>query len=435
VIAPGTFWIDTALGPCGLSFSQVGLTAIALPEPTEREAREVRARIASARTARVPPFVRKAAALLARHLSGKPQDLSPLQLDLSAHPAFRRRVYEAARTIAPGSTVSYGELARALGAPKAARAVGQALAKNPLLLAVPCHRVLGANGKPGGFSAPGGAGQKKRLLALEGVDLARAGGLAEEPRERSADAVIARAARRSGRAGKDAVVPQTPELPSLFRSGGGLAIDSARVVRLLSRKDPALGRAVKLAGPFRMRHSSMHSPFEALATSIVYQQLNGKAAATILSRVVALFAPRAFPRPSDILATADDRLRGAGLSRGKTAAIKDLAAKTLAGVVPPLEQLVSMGDEEIVERLTEVRGIGRWTVEMLLMFRLGRPDVLPATDYGVRKGFARLQGLDELPDPKELLAHGEAWRPFRTVASWYLWRICELPAEVVLRPG
>ncbi|GAC1605559.1 MAG: DNA-3-methyladenine glycosylase [Myxococcales bacterium] len=210
----------------------------------------------------------------------------------------------------------------------------------------------------------------------------------------------------------------------MYKRKGGVA-------RTLARKDPALGRAMRLVGPFQMRHSSMHSPFEALATSIVYQQLTGKAAATILSRVVALFAPP-FPRPADLLATPDEKLRAAGLSRGKAAALKDLAQKTLDGLVPGLPELAAMEEEAIVERLTAVRGIGRWTVEMLLMFRLGRPDVLPATDYGVRKGFARAFGLAELPSPGQLLAHGEKWRPWRTVASWYLWRVTELPDEIVL---
>jgi methylated-DNA-[protein]-cysteine S-methyltransferase len=389
-----SLWIDTAVGPCELSFSQQGLTSIALPQPTERETRQLRELIVAGARAKVPGFVRKAAVLLARQLAGKPQDLSGLVLDLTAQPAFRRRVYEAARAIASGSTTTYGDLARTLGAPGAARAVGQALAKNPLLIAVPCHRVLGARGKPGGFSAPGGTAQKERLLRLEGVELLGAGAARE--------------------------VPASP----------GFAFDAAKVVRALSRKDPALGRAMRLVGPFQMQPPSMSSPFEALARSIVYQQLTGKAAATILSRVVALFEPP-FPRPQDLIAARDETLRSAGLSRNKTAALKDLAEQTLAGVVPGFSELAAMEEEAIIERLTAVRGIGRWTVEMLLMFRLGRPDVLPATDYGVRKGFARAHGLAALPSPKELLAHGERWRPWRTVASWYLWRVAELPDELL----
>jgi 3-methyladenine DNA glycosylase/8-oxoguanine DNA glycosylase len=236
--------------------------------------------------------------------------------------------------------------------------------------------------------------------------------------------------------GASARTPQDAALPSLFRHGSSdLAVDAQGVVRTLARKDPALGRAMKLIGPFAMRCSSMHSTFEALATSIAYQQLTGKAAATILGRVVALFAPRPFPRPQDVIAASHEKLRGAGLSRAKALSLRDLAAKTIEGVVPDVAALAALPEDEIIERLTQVRGIGRWTVEMLLMFRLGRPDVLPATDYGVRKGFARLLGSETMPSPKELLAHGERWRPFRTVASWYLWRVTELPDEVVLRRG
>jgi 3-methyladenine DNA glycosylase/8-oxoguanine DNA glycosylase len=154
----------------------------------------------------------------------------------------------------------------------------------------------------------------------------------------------------------------------------------------------------------------------------VDQQLSGKAAATILGRVLALYSPRRFPRPRDILATPPERLRAAGLSAAKVAAVRDLAARTLDGTVPSMARVRRMADEEIVERLTAVRGVGRWTVEMLLMFRLGRPDVLPLGDLGVRNGFARTFGRRVLSDPRVLSRRGERWRPYRSVASWYLWR-------------
>jgi 3-methyladenine DNA glycosylase/8-oxoguanine DNA glycosylase len=155
---------------------------------------------------------------------------------------------------------------------------------------------------------------------------------------------------------------------------------------------------------------------------VVYQQLNGTAAATILGRVLKLYPHRRFPRPEDLLASSDAVLRGAGLSRAKTAAIKDISANTLAGVVPSQRQIAQMTNEEILERLTALRGVGPWTVEMLLIFTLGRPDILPATDYGVRKGFAMTYGWKELPTPKELLEQSEKWRPHRTTAAWYFWR-------------
>src|SRR5207248_3214364 len=152
-----------------------------------------------------------------------------------------------------------------------------------------------------------------------------------------------------------------------------------------------------------------------------------KVAVTILARVTALFRPRRFPRPQEVLDIPEAKLRAAGLSRAKTLALKDLAARTVDGTVPASARaLEKLTDAEIVERLTAVRGIGPWTVEMLLIFRLARPDVLPATDYGVRKGHALVRGTEELPSPKELLEHGERWRPYRTVASWYLWRVLDL---------
>ena len=168
-------------------------------------------------------------------------------------------------------------------------------------------------------------------------------------------------------------------------------------------------------------------PFDALADSIAYQQLSGKAAATIFGRVRALYPKRKWLDPKLVLATSDETLRGCGLSRNKTAALKDLAAKTLDGTVPSGRALVRMSDEEIIERLTTVRGIGRWTVEMLLLFDLGRLDVWPVADYGVQKGFAKTFGRRKLPTPKQILKIGEKWRPYRSVAAWYFWRALDAP--------
>lgn len=201
-------------------------------------------------------------------------------------------------------------------------------------------------------------------------------------------------------------------------------------MRHLSSADPTLGRLMEIAGPFRLEVRRIHNPFEALARNIVYQQLHATAAAAIHRRVLSLFGNGGLA-PEDVLGASEESLRGAGLSAAKLAALRDLAAKTIDGTVPSLARLRRMGDEEIVERLTQVRGIGRWTVEMLLMFRLGRPDVLPVDDYAVRKGFALAYGEEELPKPKELARYGERWRPFRTVASWYMWRANELPRDTL----
>lgn len=181
-------------------------------------------------------------------------------------------------------------------------------------------------------------------------------------------------------------------------------------------------RLTRAAGPARLELAHTQSLFHALCESIVYQQLSGKAAATIFGRVRALFAPKRFPTPAELAATSPARLREAGLSNAKTLAVLDLARRTDAGELPTLAQARKLSDDELVECLTAVRGIGPWTVHMFLMFRLGRPDVLPTADLGVRKGFQLTYRKRDLPTPDDLIRHAEQWRPYRTVASWYMWR-------------
>jgi 3-methyladenine DNA glycosylase/8-oxoguanine DNA glycosylase len=219
---------------------------------------------------------------------------------------------------------------------------------------------------------------------------------------------------------------------SLFDGSGEVNFDQEGALSHLGKKDRRLGRLIEQVGPFRLRPETLHSPFASLAEAIIYQQLTGKAAATILGRFKQLFAEEAggpFPSPAAVLSADDERLRSAGLSRNKAAALRDLAEKTLSGTVPELPAMLAMEEEEIIERLTAVRGVGRWTAEMLLIFRLGRPDVLPVGDYGIRKGFALVFGKKELPTPTEVAARGERWRPYRTVASWYLWRALDAPPK------
>ena len=197
----------------------------------------------------------------------------------------------------------------------------------------------------------------------------------------------------------------------------------------LAASDPKFAALIAKSRPYAVQPGKLVRPFDALAESIAYQQLSGKAAATIFGRVRALYPRRKWLSPELIIATPDERLRGAGLSRSKTAALKDLAAKTLDGTVPTRAALDRMSDDEIIARLTMVRGIGRWTVEMLLLFDLGRLDVWPVDDYGVRKGYAKTFRKKELPKPKKLQAIGEKWRPYRSVAAWYFWRALDVPAE------
>ncbi len=374
---------ETPIGTCGLAWSGERVKCIQLPEASnDHTVARLRALAGEVGSEAPPPWVRAVTKTITRHLEGEAQHFASVPLDLEGLPAFRRKVYETARTIEPAKTVTYGELAALAGKPGGARAVGQALSKNPFPIVVPCHRIVAAGGKPGGFSSFRGLDTKAKLLEIEG--------------------------------GKLPLVPKK----------GGLPYDWKKATEALAQAEPLLAKVIERFPGKRLELEGMSSPFESLLEAIVYQQLTGKAAATILGRVKALFTGEITPKK--VLQAEEEKLRGAGLSRAKTAALKDLAAKTIDGTVPTLDALHRMAESEILERLTEVRGVGPWTVEMLLIFRLGRPDVLPATDYGVRKGFQRAFKKRELPAPKEILARGEKWRPFRTVAAWYLWRACEL---------
>jgi DNA-3-methyladenine glycosylase II len=200
--------------------------------------------------------------------------------------------------------------------------------------------------------------------------------------------------------------------------------------RKLAKVDPNLANLMRAAGRFTHVPNAEHTPFHALARAIAHQQLNGIAAESIFGRFVGLYPLKeqraALLEAELVLTTPDEKLRAVGLSFAKIASIKDLARKTIDGVVPPYEILHTLENEEIIERITQVRGIGRWTVEMLLMSRLGRPDVLPVDDFGVRNGFRLAYGLRGMPTPRALAEYGARWAPYRSVAAWYLWRAVDL---------
>jgi DNA-3-methyladenine glycosylase II len=208
------------------------------------------------------------------------------------------------------------------------------------------------------------------------------------------------------------------------------AAELAAFKRRLNKVDPVLANLIRAAGKFTHTLSAQHSPFHSLARAIAHQQLNGTAAESIFGRFVNLYAAEgqevALLEASMVLGTPDDKLRAVGLSFAKIASIKDLARKTLDGTVPPSEILHTLGDDEIIERITQVRGIGRWTVEMMLMSRLGRRDVLPVDDFGVRNGFRLAYGLRGMPTTRALAEFGARWAPYRSVAAWYLWRAVDL---------
>jgi O-6-methylguanine DNA methyltransferase len=387
-VSPTSFALfETAIGPCGVAWNERGLAGVQLPEADAAATRaKLLARYPEAKEGTARGDAKRAIDAIRAHLAGRMDALEALELDYAAVPLFHRRVYEALRSVRPGETVGYGELAVRVGSPGAARAVGQAVGKNPFAIVVPCHRVLAAGGRAGGFSAYGGVHTKRTMLAIEGVNLA---------------------------------LPDAEPPPSF---------DPQAAADHLRKADARLARIIDQVGPPRIRLTATQSTFEALAESIVYQQLTGKAAATIHGRLCALF-PRKRVRPAALLEARDEALRAAGLSRGKVLALRDLAQKTVEGLVPSVRALHALEDEAIVDRLVQVRGIGRWTVEMLLIFRLGRQDVLPVGDYGVRNGFKLAYGKREMPSPKVLTKHAEKWRPYRSVASWYLWRAVDLARQ------
>ena len=377
---------DSAIGRCGIVWSERGVAAVQLPEVRDAATRaRIQKRFPAAREVDPPRAVQAAIDGIEALLRGEQSALEAIELDLTHIAPFHRRVYQAARAIPPGETLTYGAIAARLGAPDKARAVGQALGRNPFAILVPCHRVLAANGKLGGFSANGGAATKLRLLSLEGAH---------------------------------AAAP-----PALFEGDGRLGFDPKRAIQTLRAADPILARVIDRVGPFELELKKTSSMFAMLSEAIVYQQLNGRAAATIYGRVCALFPhARQGPTPQQLLRATDAKLRGAGLSRAKLLALRDLARRTATGELPSLAEARDLDDATLVERLTEVRGIGRWTVEMLLIFRLARPDVLPVDDFGIRKGFAVAFRKRALPKPRDLAKYGARWAPYRTVASWYLWR-------------
>jgi DNA-3-methyladenine glycosylase II len=208
-------------------------------------------------------------------------------------------------------------------------------------------------------------------------------------------------------------------------TGPVLPFDLKIAKATLAANDPLLAQMMEQTREFQLRMEATQSPYEALMRSIAYQSISGKAAATIFARVAALGSNGKAPTPEEMLKLRPQKLRKAGLSGAKVLAMKDLAQKTIEGVVPTMAQAEKMSDEELVERLVSVRGIGVWTVEMFLIFRLGRPDVLPIHDLAVKKGWSVVYGKKRMPKPKELLKFGERWRPYRTLASWYLWRAFE----------
>jgi methylated-DNA-[protein]-cysteine S-methyltransferase len=383
---------DTELGPCAVAWQESSIVRVWLPTAHATAMRKrIKVHCPDAVEAIAPPPIRTVLRKIQALLVGKAVDLSDLQLEMNELPSFHQRVYAVVRRIPRGKTYTYQQVATQVGSPKASRAVGQAMARNPFPLIVPCHRVTAAHGKLGGFTADGGTQIKLWLLDQEGATL-------NTPKR--------------GSKNKAVIIRQKFSVRK--------AINHLRAV------DEQMAKLIEEIGPYRMTVNYTQDVFLALAEAIIYQQLHGKAAATIFKRVCALFPhnPEGFTA-KDIVRCDDQVLRAAGLSHNKLLALRDLANKTNAGEMPTLAEMNELDNETIIKRLTVVRGIGRWTVEMLLMFKLGRADVLPVDDYGIRKGFMLTFNQAAMPTPKALHLYGERWAPYRSVASWYLWRAAD----------
>jgi 3-methyladenine DNA glycosylase/8-oxoguanine DNA glycosylase len=213
------------------------------------------------------------------------------------------------------------------------------------------------------------------------------------------------------------------------------AFDHREAIAHITKDDPHLAALIEKSIEFKLNIDEEQTPYESLLRAITYQSIAGKAAAVIFGRIKALGTNGRCPTPEELLRVRPQKLRKAGLSAAKSAAVRDLAQKTLDGIVPTMEDAHKMSDQELVDRLISVRGIGAWTVEMFLIFRLGRPDVLPIHDYGVQKGFALTYRKRRIPKPKELARFGERWRPWRTVASWYMWRAVDVAGKDARKIG
>ena len=371
-MSPSAHVFSTSFGDCGVAWSERGIRALQLPEASSAVLlKKLRGRREALALVEPPPPVADLVRRVQAHLGGQTdrRGFRDVELDLEGVTPFIREVYQTARATGPGRTTTYADVARSCGSPGAARAVGRAMARNPVPIIVPCHRVMASDGL-GGFSAHGGLAAKLRLLTVEGTDLA-----------------------------------------PLARLG----------VAAVGRADPALRPLIRRAERFPLAEAARRriDPFSALVESIVHQQVSMKAGAAIFRRLLEVTGTP--PAPDAVLAASVDRLRGAGLSERKASYVRDLAHRVVRGELP-LDRVRRLDDEAVIELLTRVKGIGRWSAEMFLMFHLGRLDVLAVDDLGLRKGAREVYRLRRLPDAKRLRRLARPWIPFRSIGSWYLWR-------------
>jgi DNA-3-methyladenine glycosylase II len=364
----------TCICPITLSYDAAGLSSLRLHPAAQQ--------VADGPSAGRPEWVLKLARQLTAHMAGEPQDFRAVPIDYGGTGDFARKVYQELRRVPAGTTVTYSQLAERTGRPRAARAVARAMATNRVPMVVPCHRVLRRGGGLGGFSGADGVKSKAQILWAEGTRVT---------------------------------------IPATARLGGSIfepymweiAMDhlSARDRRFDSLAAAAVGERLSSVFP--------DNPVGFLVKSVCYQQLAGAAARTIFDRVEAVVGDGI--TATGILSAGADNLRGAGLSASKTATIIGLAEAVEQGTLVPGD-LAASTREQLIGRLTAYRGIGPWTAEMFAIFHLGMPDIFSPSDLGIRKALARHRSASSLPSVEEAKLIGSRWRPFRTVATWHLWR-------------
>lgn len=367
----GRHVFTTAVGPVGLAWTPRGVcrleigAADAAATETALAAKCPGLEAALRPPAPVAAVVKRVRAVV----GGAEDDLRDVPVDATGAPAFARAVWNRLRKVPRGQVITYGDLAKACGSPGAARAVGRIMGANPVPVIVPCHRCVGADGSLTGFSAAGGLALKARLLHDEGWV-------------------------------RDA--------------------EHARGLAHLAKADPKLRALIRRHGPYLARADRPRPPWESLVTAIIHQQLSVKAGQTIAGRVRALTPGIGYPTPAQMLGLDTATLRACGLSNAKAGYVQDLAAHVHDGRLD-LRALRRLDDEAVIAALTTVRGIGEWSAQMHLIFHLGRLDVLATGDLGLRSAAGKLYGLGEHATPAQLTAIAEPWRPYRSIASWYLW--------------
>ena len=378
----GTTCFHTRIGTCGIAWRDNLIVGLELPHFSPAETLKAllnRFPDLSESKPRGNPLRAKRSVI--NLLEGRPETFEDIEVNLDSNSKFVQEILCQTREIRPGETVTYSELARAAGKPGAARAVGSALGRNPCPIIVPCHRVLAAHRSGGGFSAMGGLTTKFTLLQVEGHDV---------------------------------------DFP-------GLDYNPVDAVHFLVRRDPRFEKVIKVVGWPKIVVESRRSVYGSLARAIIFQQLSVKAAGTIFLRVLNAVSPgKSDFSPSEFQQVADETLRKAGLSRNKLLALRDLTEKMSEGAIPSTTQLKRLDDEAIIDILTQVRGIGRWTVEIMLIFRLGRGDVIAADDLGLRQGYAVISGRRDAVARDTLMRAANRWKPYRSLACWYLWRAADL---------